>query len=64
MVRSSQLNRIWQKEELKLKKNEDKNFHHFMYNSFRLQISVTKTPSLFDHDNVFFILICRVFPQI
>ena len=41
----------------KVQKIEDENFHRFMWNSCRLQILVTKSSILFDHENVIFHLI-------
>lgn len=52
------------KEELELKKNEEKNLQLFMQNSYRLQILLTKSSILSDHENVFFIYIFKIFQKI
>ena len=52
------------KEELELKKNEDKNLQLFMQNSYRLQILLTKSSILSDRENLVFILTFNIFEDV
>ena len=52
------------KEELELKKNEEKNLQLFMQNSYRLQILLTKSSILSDRENLVFILTFNIFEDV
>ena len=52
----------FRKKELKLKKNED--IQLFMSNSYKMQVLVTNSSILSDHENVVFNLIYKIFPKI
>ena len=55
---------ILEKNRSEVEKNENENVQLLTYNSYRLEILITKTSILSDHGKTVFILIYKIYPKI